>query len=324
MSVRIDRLALLETFLRIVEAGSLSAAASRLGTTQPTVSRRLRALETSLGVPLLQRSTHALQLTAAGERYLARGRELLGDWQRFEVELRDDEEEPQGRLRLVVPHAFGQEHLMPPVLTFLRRYPGVTIEWRLSDGPLRLVEDGIDAVIRVGALKAEALVAQKLFDVRRIVVAAPTVLAERTISRPEQLEALPWLSLTQFYRDRVRLESDRGASRVVRFQPRFATDSLFALRSAVLEGVGVAVLSEWVVAADVAAGRLVHLLPHWSSQSLPVWLAWPRAEFYPARLRRFLEAMRGAFRADGGGRGLTTSAGPAARARPSSGPSASR
>ncbi|MBX3196565.1 MAG: LysR family transcriptional regulator [Labilithrix sp.] len=296
MTTKSDRLALMETFIRIVEAGSLSAAAAQLGTSQPTISRRLRALEGSLGVPLLLRTTHAIQLTDAGERYVARARELLADWQGFEAALRRDDDVPEGTLRVVAPHAFGQQQLVAPATEYLRRYPAMTIDWRLHDGPVRLVEDGIDCMIRVGALEGESLVARKIYEVKRIVVAAPTVVGTRSITRPAQLAALPWLAIGTFYRNRLRLESERGAASI-RIGPRFVTDSLFALRNATLAGAGVAVISEWLVRDDLAAGRLVHVLPRWEAPSLPVYIAYPQARFYPAKLRRFVEIMRTAFSA---------------------------
>jgi len=288
---KFDRLASMETFLRIVDAGSLSAAAKQLGTTQPTVSRRLRALESALGVSLLKRSTHAMQLTETGERYVARARELLDEWRGFEAAIRGADDEPEGTLRVVVPHAFGQEQLVGPMTKLLRAHPKLSVEWMLSDGPVRLVEDGIDCMIRVGALHGDSLVARKIHDVRRIVVASPELTRGRRFTKPAQLAALPWLALGTFYRNRVRLESDR---RAVSFdiRPRFVSDSLHAVRHAALGGLGAAIVSEWLVREDVRAGRLVHLLPTWRAPSLPVSIAYPQAKLYPAKLRAFVEAMK--------------------------------
>src|SRR6478736_7233293 len=117
-----DRIELMNTFVQIVEAGSLSAAATQLHTTQPTVSRRLQALEKQLGVRLIRRSTHALKLTQDGERCFARAKELVQDWDAFESELRGDGE-PEGTLRVMVPHAFGQELLVKPLAAYLRQHP---------------------------------------------------------------------------------------------------------------------------------------------------------------------------------------------------------
>lgn len=296
--MRLDRLGLMETFVRIVEAGSLSAASVQLGTSQPTISRRLNALEDALGVRLLQRTTHAIQLTAAGERYLARARELLAEWHSFEAGLRGEGDAPSGLLRVVAPHAFGQQQLMGPLVDYLRRHAGVTVEWLLHDGPARFVEDGIDCSICCGAPVGESIVVRKIAEVPRIVVAAPSLLPPgKVFGRPASLRALPWLALGTYYRNTVRLESDAGASASFRIQPRLVTDSLFALREAVRRGLGAAVMSEWIVAEDVAAGTLRHLAPRWWAEPLPVYIACPQARFQPAKLRAFVEAMRTAFAA---------------------------
>lgn len=107
MKPSLDRLALMQTFVRIVEAGSLSAAALQMNATQPTISLRLKALEASLGLTLLHRTTHAMTLTEAGARYFERAKDLLAAWGEFESGLRGVIDEPQGMLRVVAPHAFG-------------------------------------------------------------------------------------------------------------------------------------------------------------------------------------------------------------------------
>lgn len=308
MKPKIDRIALTETFVRIVEAGSLSAAALQLGTSQPTISRRLHALESALGVRLLQRSTHAIQLTEAGQRYVAGAKDLLAQWRGLEAELHGDTEVPTGVLRVVAPHAFGQQQLVGPVIAYLRRYPGLTVEWRLHDGPTRFVEDGVDCSVCVGAPEGESIVVRKIFEVKRIVVAAPSLVARGPITRPAALGALPWLALVPYYRNTVRLESARGATASLRIRPRFVTDSLFALRQAACSGLGAAVASEWIVAEDVASGRLQHLAPGWRAPSFPVYVAYPQARFYPAKLRAFVEVMRTAF-APGPGSGSGPDAG---------------
>jgi DNA-binding transcriptional LysR family regulator len=289
-----DRLALLETFVRIVEAGSLSAAAPLLQTTQPTVSRRLRALEQALGVPLLQRSTHGMRLTPDGERCYERARTLLADWAAFEADMGGAGAEPEGLLRVAVPHAFGQDRFVAPLADFLRAWPRVTVEWLLED----VVDDararGIDCVIQVGQPTDPALVAVRLAAVPRIVVAAPALLATHPVPQdPEALAALPWLALRTYYRDQLVLtHAVTGESRTVQLRSRFGTDSLYALRSAALRGLGACAASAWLLADDVARGDLVHLAPQWQPAPLPIWITYPHARHYPSRLLRFVDAMR--------------------------------
>ncbi|MGT2511404.1 MULTISPECIES: LysR family transcriptional regulator [Cupriavidus] len=289
-----DRIELMQTFVRIVEAGSLSAAAAQMGTTQPTVSRRLQNLERSLGLRLLQRSTHAMKLTEDGERCFGRAKELVAGWEAFEADLRGAGDEPAGTLRVVVPHAFGQQQLVGPLAAFLRRHPRVTVEWLLHDRTPDFIAEGIDCAIHVGEVSDPSVVAIRLSEVPRIVVAAPSVLEARAMpSHPNELAGLPWLSLRTFYRNEVSLtHAATGETQRLAFHPRVGTDSLYALRSAAVMGLGVCVASAWLMADDIAQGHLLHLVPQWQASSLPMQLVYPYASFYPAKLRRFVETMR--------------------------------
>jgi DNA-binding transcriptional LysR family regulator len=297
-----ERVEWMQTFVRIVEAGNLTAAAAQLGITQPTISRRLQALERSLGVRLLQRSTHTMRLTADGERCYERAKELLADWSALESDLRGAGDAPHGVLRVIAPHAFGQERLIAPLTTYLRRFPRVSVEWLLHDD--RAVGDfithGIDCAIQVGEVTDSALVAIRLTEVPRIVAVAPSVLAEAGLRTPPTdpavLAQLPWVALRTYYLHEVTLRRTRAAGGVascsIPISPRVSTDSLYALRQAMLRGLGVGVSSAWVLAEDLAAGRLVQLVPDWEAAPLPVSLVYPYARFYPARLRQFVEIMK--------------------------------
>jgi DNA-binding transcriptional LysR family regulator len=289
-----DRLDLLQTFVRIVDAGSLSAAAAQLGTTQPTVSRRLRALETALGLQLLQRSTHRMKLTEDGERCLALARGVLDSWQELDGALRGAAAEPEGLLRVVVPHAFGQAQLIGPLADYLHRHAKVDVEWLLHDRRPDFVADGVDCAIHVGELEADAsVVATPLGQVCRSVVAAPALLRGRPApATPQDLAAWPWLALRTYYRDTVSLGTASGERVTLPIRARFSTDSLYALRNAAVLGLGACIASRWLVQPDIEAGRLVPLLPGWEAAPLPVHLLYPHSRLRPARLRRFIELMR--------------------------------
>lgn len=292
-SSALDRMALMQTFVRIVEAGSLSAAAARMGTTQPTVSRRLQALERSLGLQLLQRSTHRMKLTEDGERCFERAKELLANLEAFDADMRGTGDQPEGTLRVVVPHAFGQQQLVGPLQTYLQRYPGVAVEWLLNDREPDFIASGIDCAIHVGEVTDPTAVAIRLSEVRRIVIAAPSVTAGAMPLHPSQLAALPWLAMRTFYRDAITLVHSRSGERVqLPIRPRMSTDSLYALRSAACAGLGVGVISAWMAGDDIAQGRLNHLVPDWQAEALPIYLVYPHARFYSSRLRRFIEVMR--------------------------------
>ena len=289
-----DRIELMQTFVRIVEAGSLSAAAVQMGATQPTVSRRLQALERSLGLRLLHRSTHAMKLTEDGARCFERAKELLASWSAFEADLRGAGDEPEGTLRVVAPHAFGQQVLVGPLADYLRRHPGVAVEWLLHDREPDFIADGIDCAIQVGDRLDPMRVAIKLSEVPRIVVASPALLAGAPPpTHAAGLAQLPWIALRTFYRNEIVLtHATSGEVCRLPLQPRLSTDSLYAVQSAAVLGLGAAVVSAWAMKDDLATGRLVHLVPDWQAAPLPVHLVYPYARFYPAKLRRFVEAMR--------------------------------
>ena len=294
LSAGSDRIALMHTLVRIVEAGSLSAAALQLGTTQPTVSRRLQQLERTLGLRLLQRSTHGMKLTVDGERCYAHAKSLVHEWEAMEADLRGVQDVPRGQLRVLVPHAFGQDQLMAPLLDYLRRYPEVQVEWLLHDRRADFIAEGIDCAIQVGQVLDPAAIALRLAEVPRIVVAAPPLVAQHPPATAQDLADWPWMALNTFYQREVCLTHAQHGMQRFAIQPRLSTDSLYALRSAALAGLGVGIASAWMVQDDLRAGRLQHLVEGWEAAPLPVSLVYPQAAFYPARLRCFLDAMRAA------------------------------
>ena len=256
---RIDRVELMHTFVRIVEAGSLSHAARLLGTTQATISRRLQSLESLLGTKLLLRTTHAMKLTDDGERCYQHAKRLIDAWVTLEDELNQAGDEPVG--------------------------------WMLNDKTVNFLSDNIDCAIRVGAEVDPATVSVLLAEVPRCIVAAPSLLTGTRIDTPQQLATLPWVALSLFYQHEV-VVSSQGATERVAIAPRLYTDSLYVARNTALAGLGVTMISSWTVEEDIRQGRLVQLLPDWQPAPLPVHLVYPWARYYPARLRAFLQLMR--------------------------------
>ncbi|KJV49354.1 LysR family transcriptional regulator [Pantoea sp. BL1] len=290
----IDRIELMQTFIRIVESGSLSAAAAQLGTTQPTISRRLQALEQRLGLKLILRTTHALKLTDDGERCYAQARQLLATWHALEDELTGSNDDPIGTLRVRAPHAFGQDQLIDPLVAYLQRYPRLTVEWMLNDRTPDFISENVDCAIQVGVVNDPSLVAILLAEVPRFVVAAPSLLAQYPpVEDVTQLPDLPWLALTSFYRNELALQRLSDAQPMnLAIAPRLASDSLYAVRKAALAGMGAAIISSWVVQEDLAKGELIQLVPEWQAPPLPVWLTYPWASYYPARMRHFFAMIR--------------------------------
>lgn len=297
----LDRILLLQTFMRVAQAGSFSAAAQQLGLSQPTVSRRLQQLEGLLGVRLLQRSTRGLQLTEEGQRALAQAQLVLDGWQALAEELDSAGQALSGPLRVRVPHAFGQRLLVAPLADFMQRHPRVSVDWMLQDALPDFSREAVDCSLIVGPVERPDLVAVPLAEVPRVLVAAPALaqaLPEGWEQGPapaliELLQAQPWLALTTYYREQIELRShERGEQISVPLRPRLGTDSLFALREAAQRGLGLAVVSHWAVIEDLAQGRLQRLLPAWCAMPLPISLVYPSRRLQPARLRAFVSLMR--------------------------------
>ncbi|MRT51766.1 LysR family transcriptional regulator [Raoultella sp. RIT712] len=292
-SERIDRIELMRTFIRIVEAGSLSAAALLLETTQATVSRRLQSLEGMLGSKLILRTTHAMKLTEDGERCYQHARQVMDAWLALEDDLSIADDRPVGILRVRAPHAFGQQQLLDPLVSFLQRYPQLAVEWMLNDKTVDFLSDNIDCAIRVGAEVDPATVSVLLAEVPRSLVVSPALLARYpALTRPEDLSQLPWVAISTFYQHEVKLQQEDGQELTFGIVPCLSTDSVYVARNTALAGVGVAIVSSWAVAEDIAAGRLVEPFASWRAASLPVHLVYPWARYYPTRLRKFLDLMR--------------------------------
>ncbi|AEX52056.1 LysR family transcriptional regulator [Rahnella aquatilis] len=289
----IDRIDLMQTFVRIVESGSLSAAAAQLSTSQPTVSRRLQSLERLLGAKLILRTTHAMKLTDDGQRCYEQAKLLLERWVSLEDQLSGAGDEPVGILRVRAPHAFGQDQLIAPLTRYLQRYPNLSVDWMLNDRTPDFISEDIDCAIQVGNVADPSLVAILLAEVPRIVVATPQLLQRHPVSQVSELSQLPWISFSTYYRNEFTLKHDNdGRMESCSIAPRMATDSLYAMRKAALSGLGAGIVSAWIVKEDIAEGRLQRVLPGWNALPLPVYLVYPYSSYYPARLRKFLEMMR--------------------------------
>lgn len=288
-----NQLALINTFVQIVSAGSFSRAAQQLNTSQPTVSRQLRMLEEHLGIKLLNRNTRGISLSEAGRRYYDYSRSMSEDLDRFESELRGETDLPCGLLRVVVPSGFGQSRLIDVAAQYLKANPAIRLEWKISDSPARFVDDAVDCAIQVDTIKDELIVARKLGEVNKIVVAAPALLARHgNICKPEDLSKLPWVTLPNHHCGAIQLRDQWGNTRKLDISPSFMADSVPVARQAALQKIGAAFISSCAVSEDIAAGRLTHVLPDWSGLPVSIYLTYPKSQHYPLKFRKFVDLIK--------------------------------
>ncbi len=289
MSKTLDRISLLQTFVRIAEAGSISAAARDLGISQPAASRQLAELESRFSTQLFRRNTHSLALTDTGAELLVDARQLIEGWELMAERHMQSDAELRGGLKVVAPVALGQQHLARIAFAFQQAHPGVDITWLLEDEPIRFSEVGCDCWIKVGPVPDDRLVVRKLGSVSRLLVAASEFVTEFGQPRsPEKAAGLPLVALAPYEGGRIPLARG-GARREIQPPVRMQTNNIFALKQAVSQGLGMAVLPAWFVAQELAGGTLLDLLPGWRAPSLDINLAYAPGRYQSQRLRRFVE-----------------------------------
>jgi DNA-binding transcriptional LysR family regulator len=293
----VDLLAQMGTLVRVIESGSLSAAARSLGVSPAAVSRQISDLERRLGGALVVRSTRSLSVTDAGRRYYEHAVRILREVEDAGASVRATRT-IRGRLAISAPVTFGLARVFPVLPALLRKHAELELDVRLEDRIVDLVGEGVDIAIRVGSEPPDStsVVAHSLGRYGRRAVAAPAYLRRRAAPKhPKALETHE--SLLHVGDDGLvagwRFVRDGSEERV---EPRGAlrTNTVFALREAALAGVGIALLPEWLVEEDVAAGRLRVLLPEWSASKVAV-IALHRAELKGIpRVRVFLDHVRSA------------------------------
>lgn len=283
-----DRLDELAVFVAVLEAGSLAGAARRLRRSAPAVTRTLAALEARVGARLIERTTRKLAVTEAGRRLAEEARVLLAG---YEAAMAREEAGPlRGAIRISAPVVFGRRHVAPLLLRFLDLHPGVTGDLVLNDRNLDLVDEGLDVAVRLSVLADSSLVVRKVGEVRRVVVATPSYLAEHgTPQRPADLAEHALIhSSTQSGPAEWRFEGPRGPE-TLRLRPRLMVNAVEAVVAAALEGRGVTRVFTYQVADEVADGRLVRLLSAYEPAPIPVQLVTASARLMPARVRGFLD-----------------------------------
>jgi DNA-binding transcriptional LysR family regulator len=287
----LDDITELRTFVGIVGAGSLSAAAREMELALSVVSKRLASLERRAETRLIARNTRRLALTEEGQALYERAQRILAEVDEAEAVLTSGRVQPQGLLRVSAPVAFGRAHVGPVCRDLVLAYPKISIDLVLTDRMVDLIDEGIDVVVRIGPPKDSRLVLRKLIDGYRIVVGAPEYLERRgTPMTPADLEGHECVH----YRGvgtHWRLVDAGGQAIEVRAASRLRSNSGQVALDWALAGCGL-VMNSWVdVAADLRTGRLVHVLPKWRSDPAPVCALFPSSRQLSSRVRLFVDAM---------------------------------
>ncbi|EME68957.1 putative transcriptional regulator, LysR family protein [Paramagnetospirillum caucaseum] len=290
-SVNLNRLAY---FATVVEAGSFTRAAERLGVTKAVVSQQVSRLEEEMGVALLVRTTRQLYPTEAGSVFYERCAALLHEAEDAVQAVTQDIGEPTGTLRLTAPFDYGAAVVAPAIAIFRQRHPQVEVEAMLSDTRLDIVAARIDVSIRVGWLADSSNLARRIGTFRQCLVGIPDWVS--ALACPEDVEALPWVANTALPEPRrwSFLHQDGGETRRIEVRSGIAMDTTMAVHACVRAGAGLSVLPDFLVADDLAAGRLVQLLPDWTLPSGGIHVVFPQSRFRPAKVRAFVRILEAA------------------------------
>jgi DNA-binding transcriptional LysR family regulator len=285
-----DRFDAMQAFVAVADLRGFAPAARKLGLSPSGVTRLIAALEERLGARLLQRTTRQVTLTDAGARYLERARRILADLEEAEGAIEGERTRPEGQLVISAPVGFGRLHVSPIVTAYLKRYPEVGADLRLSDRMINLVEEGVDLAVRIGHLPDSTLVARHVGEMRRIVVASREYLkAHGEPKRPAEIashETIQFGAMTaapdwRFIED--------GREIRIASTPRFTTNSADAAIQYAEAGGGLTCVLAYQAAASLRDGRLKIVLAEFEQPPLPIHIVYPTSRLLSAKVRTFID-----------------------------------
>ncbi|WP_397452449.1 LysR family transcriptional regulator [Pseudomonas sp. NA-150] len=293
-----DKLNAMAVFVRVIERGSFTAVAQELQTTQPTISKLIRALELELGGKLISRSTRQLSLTDEGTRYYEQCRDILAAVDNAEHSFQSGRESIAGFLRVGSSVSFGRTQIASRLTDFLQRYPHVHIDLQLSDQNQDLVSGGLDVTFRIGEVNDSGLIARHVGMTRRITVAAPDYLARH--GTPDTPEALSQHNCLLFNllatQNQWRYEKDQQPYSI-RIEGNAQSNSSEAIREMVISGLGISLSPDWLFSDDLRTGRVVAILQDYIPQPLPIYALSPANRRQSARVRALVDYMAEALKA---------------------------
>jgi DNA-binding transcriptional LysR family regulator len=285
-----DRFQAMTVFVAVADLQGFAPAARRLRLSPSVVTRLVAGLEEQLGARLLQRTTRSVKLTDAGARYLERARRIVADLAEAEATAQTERTVPTGRFVVAAPNVFGRLHAAPLMCRYLEKYPAVTGELTLGDRAVNLVEEGMDAALRIGQLGDSAVVARTVGATRRVVVGSPKYLERhKPLRRPDALAAHRLIHFTALGPAPQWTFTRRGEVHTVPLAPCFVTNSADAAIGHAALGGGLTMALGYQVIEAVRAKRLRVVLEDFEPTPLPIHVLYPSTRLLSAKVRAFVD-----------------------------------
>lgn len=279
-------------FVSVVETGSFTAAAERLGITKAVVSQQVARLEQELSTTLLIRTTRKVQITDAGKIFYEHCASILRETEEAFAQLAAAVAKPSGTLKLTAPFDYGISVVVPAIAAFTQLYPDCKVDAVLSDNTLDIVANNIEVAIRVGWLADTRLQARKIGTFRQRLVASSSMQSHvDRLKKPEEITALPFIANTAL-RDPTEWQFTLNEKQQrVAVQPCIFLDATLAVREAVREGAGISVLPDFAISEDLHSGRLIPVLPQWTLPVGEIYAVFPASRFRPIKVRSFIDLL---------------------------------
>ncbi len=285
-----DKYQEMRVFTAVIDAGSFVAAAEALGMSKAAVSRYVSDLERRLGVRLMHRTTRRLSLTAEGEVFLARSREILASIEESEAEVSTRSHTASGLLKVSVPVSFGIRHLAPLWCEFMQAHPRVTLDVQLADRIMDLVDEGFDLAVRIARLPDSSLVSRKLASTRLVLSASPEYLRRRgTPGHPGELAEHDVVGYSLLaMSDQWRFTGPQGPV-TVKVRPHLWSNNGDTCVAACVRGAGIQLQPTFLIESELASGQLVEVLPQYRSMELGIYAVYPTRKFVLPKVRALVE-----------------------------------
>ncbi|KAA0988434.1 LysR family transcriptional regulator [Pseudomonas sp. ANT_J12] len=285
-----DRFQEMQVFAAVAQDQGFSAAARRLGMSAASVTRAVAALEQRIGTQLLTRTTRSVHLSEAGQRYLEDCRRILAEVQEAEDSAAGSHAQPRGQLTVTAPVLFGELFVTPVMVSYLNRFPDVTINGLLLDRIVNMVEEGIDVAVRIGELPDSSQHAIRVGEVRRVICGSPAYLETHGRPRhPQDLNGVPVVATSAIGQLRTWPFLDDGQPLGVRAESRLVVSSNQAAINAASLGLGLTRVLSYQVASKVANGELEIVLADFELPPLPIHVVYQGGRKAPARIRSFVD-----------------------------------